>query len=166
VTVASPSPTTLGRSTLRPPSVPWRPGDATRLFLFNALGGFVLLLGWVGISGTARLSHQFAWLSLAIVGFLAAGVGNGIWLLSGRRTIGRRMQTLLDLDALGENVGSVPPVSTARVRPVDPMVFVAPDAATRFHRADCMLVRSKQVHEGGRDEHRRNGLVACEICQP
>jgi hypothetical protein len=137
-----------------------------RLFLFNAIGGFVLILGWVGISGTARLSHQFAWLSLAIVGFLAAAVGNGIWLLAGRRTVGRRMQSLLDLDALGEPVGSLAPVSMAQARPVDPTVFVAPSAGTRFHRADCMLVRSKDVRVAGRDEHRRNGLVACEICQP
>lgn len=151
----------------RRPVVPWTSGDATRLLLVNTAGAFTVLVGWVGTSGTADLSDQFAWTSLAVLGFLVAGTGNGLWLLSGRRAVGIRLEALLDGAPQTTAEPSAEVVVETRVlAPVDDDQLVAPAAATRFHRRNCVLVRDKDVDVASLSGHRKSGRVACEVCQP
>lgn len=157
------APTRLAR-----PSVPWRPADATRLFLLNGVGAFVVLLAWVGCGGTARLSHQFAWTSLGVVGFLTAAVGNGLWLLTGRRMVGVRLRQLLPLEAELDMTepGSRAVPATADPLTYDPELLVAAEGGSRYHRPDCVLVRGKELETGSRSSFFDSPRTPCEVCEP
>ena len=154
-----PAPARTGAADGRP--LPWRPGEAIWTSVLNIVGAVVVLIGWLGVSGTARLSHQYGWTSVAVAGLVIAAFGNGLWLLGGRRAVGVRRRRLL-ADAPEGSVEIIP--STATTSPTADDRPVTAPAMTRYHRPGCILVRAKDVHpyEPGRDGAAR----PCGICRP
>lgn len=155
--------------------VPWTPADLTRLLACNALGLFVLLTGWLGASGTGRLSHQLNWTSLAVLGLLLALAGHGAWLLAGRRAVGTRLGALLREDdrtreAMAGAADDQVPLEivslTAWSDPEDAKGLVAVPGARRYHLIDCVLVRGKQVATESLAGHEQAGRWPCELCEP
>lgn len=150
------------------PSVPWAAADATRLVLANLSGAAVVLIGYVGVSGASRLSTQFGWLSVAVLGFLVAGVTDGLWLMAGRRAIGTRLNGLLiaypPILPIPDQreAGDTGPAARTAQRPSDSLVTAA--SMTRYHRADCLLVRGKELSTVQRDTAESAGLRRCEVC--
>ncbi|MCU1692669.1 MAG: hypothetical protein JWM64_1760 [Frankiales bacterium] len=157
---------------LRPagPSEPWVPRDAVRLLLCQVVGLFVLLGAWAGVAGSSRLSHQYAWTSLAVVGFLVAASGTGTWLLTGRRAVGVRLQELLASHEVTRDgyAGSAPADERPPVPRAEPAVrtgaLVSVPGAERYHRDGCVLVRGKSAVVAERAEHERAGRRPCELC--
>lgn len=161
-----------------PPAEPWRAGDAIRAVVLDLVGCFLIVLGWLGAASTARLSHQYAWTAVAVGGLLVAGFGNALWLLAGRRAVGIRYRRLLAegvgapgaVATPGED-GDAAPASPERARSADGAgetadTLVIGAGMTRYHRADCMLVRGKAVrrHRSGRKSDAR--ARPCGICLP
>lgn len=139
--------------------VPWQPGDASRLLLFDVVGGATLVAGWLGTSETAGLGRQLSWVSVAIVGLLIAGTGNVLWLLAGRRTVGLRLRELLADHPMQEVPVLEVPVSRAGG-------LVAVAKGTRYHTADCLLVRRKTVVPATAAHRKTRSLTPCEACRP
>src|SRR3954471_4036819 len=69
---------------------PWRLGDAMSLVTLNALGVALLVAGWYMAGGRLLLHDQVPAANVAIAGIIVAGVGNAVWLLTGRRAVGLR----------------------------------------------------------------------------
>ncbi|MCW2607854.1 MAG: hypothetical protein JWO60_2547 [Frankiales bacterium] len=154
-------------------SQPWAPGDALRLLVLQVAGAFTVLGAWVGTAGSSRLSHQFAWTSLGVVGFLLAAVGTAAWLLTGRRAVGLRLARLLSECAVTrDSYGRSAPArladepSSVRVAPPSSDGLVAVEGAGRYHRPGCVLVRGKDVLSQAREDHLDAGRRACELCTP
>ena len=148
-------------------SQPWVPGDALRLLALQLVGAFVLLSGWVGVAGSSRLSHQFAWTTLAVLGFLLGAIGTGAWLLTGRRAVGLRLQALLhesEVTNVGYGAGAG---TTGDLLLREPSVAagdrVVVAGARRYHRSGCVLVRGKQLQVLTVLAPDR---VPCELCAP
>src|SRR6266513_1033526 len=66
-------------------------GSAARAGAFSSTlgGGALIALGWVGASGTRVVGDQLPWLIASIAGLGLAALGEGVWIMSGRRTLGR-----------------------------------------------------------------------------
>ena len=139
---------------------PWRLADMLLLYVFTAIGFTILLVAWWGVSGTARLSHQVPWVSLAGAGVIVLGTGNSFWLLIGRRAVAdRRRQLLTAFEAaapLPEGAqpnGSGPqPVWSAGMQ--------------HYHRASCQLVQGKATSSDSLAAHRGAGRRPCGMCLP
>lgn len=145
------------------PPVPWRPAEAIWTTALNIVGAVVVFVGWLGVSGTARLSHQYGWTSVAVVGLVIAALGNGLWLLGGRRAVGVRRRRLLADPPRG--AVDVTSAAVATSPPADDRLVTAP-AMTRYHRPGCILVRGKDVRPY---EPARRGAPAarpCGMCRP
>lgn len=137
------------------------------MVLANLAGVAVVLTGYVGVSGGSELSTQFGWLSVAVLGFVGAGVADGLWLMAGRRAVGIRLNELLRtyppiLDVPGQREADSPSVARAAVMPSDSLVTAA--SMTRYHRTDCLLVRDKELSTLHRETAESGGLRPCEIC--
>lgn len=146
-----------------PAPVPWRPGEAIWTSVLNVVGAVVVFIGWLGVSGTARLSHQYGWTSVAVAGLVIAAFGNGLWLLGGRRAVGVRRRRLL-ADAPEGAVEVATPIASSSPTSDDRLV-TAP-AMTRYHRSGCMLVRGKDVHPHVPARGGTSAARPCGICRP
>ena len=152
--------------------LPWEPTQLVRLSVGTAVGLFAVATGWLGVSGQAALTLQFAWASLCILGLVVSGLANIAWLLAGRRALGVRLAAVLPQVAArlqqpvpSPDAAAVPspaPVRTA----VDALALVASAAMTRFHSVDCPLVRGKDVTASSRAQHQRLGRSCCPVCAP
>ncbi len=121
---------------------PWRRRDAAVVALVVALGVVGLVVTWVGISGTAKLTPQARWLGFGIASLMLTGFAMVGWLVLGltrvaatparwcasagrgavgRRGRGHRMVLVLVTD------------SVSRPR------------AARYHLAHCPLLAGKDV---------------------
>src|SRR4051794_37878468 len=75
--------------------LPWTANDVISLCLRTGFGIVLLLVGWVGASGEARLSHQLKWINCGVAGLVVVGVGGGLWQLAGLRRVRQRQAQLL-----------------------------------------------------------------------
>ena len=150
--------------------LPWELAHLVRLSLWTAVGLIVVLAGWLGVSGQAAVTVQFAWASLCILGLVISGLANIAWLLAGRRALGLRLAALTaQVPAhLRPSVSApehAPAVALSEVAlAVDPLALVATDVMTRFHSADCPLVRGKDATASSRAQHQRLGRSSCSVC--
>src|SRR6266567_188902 len=71
-----------GRSP-RPRSVPL--GRSS--LMANGIGLVLVFVGWWEASGLGAAHNQLAWLNLSLLGLVAAGGANGLWLARGRRVV-------------------------------------------------------------------------------
>jgi hypothetical protein len=134
--------------------LPWRLGDLIRLYAALAVGALLVLAAWLGASGTTKLSAQIAWVNAGIGGLIVGAAGIAWWLLTGRRSIGRRIERLAD------TLYATPSGPAAATR------LVAGPRMTRYHRPGCPLVEGKSVRPADEAEHRRAGLRPCGVCAP
>jgi len=140
---------------------PWHAGDALAMVMGNVMGLSLLAVSWYGASGQLRPSQQTAWVAAGVVGIVLAGVGNAGFLLTGRRTVGRRQVDVVLTQAsglAGSCEGSRDDFSQS--------LPVAVAAAGRYHRPDCHLVLGKTVSRASVDDHVRAGRAPCGMCSP
>lgn len=124
-------------------ALPWRDGDLVML-LGTTIGGLAAIAGaWFGVSGAVSVTQQAAWLNLAVAGFAVFAVGNCLWLLRLRRTVGERRIALVSLDI---GLDDADAAATAPARPgTSTLRLVRVEGMTRVHYADCPLVAGKSV---------------------
>ena len=143
--------------------LPWQPAELLAVLATTAVGFVVIGVGWLGVSGAVATHKQIVWIDVAAAGVLVAGVGNGLWLLAGRRALGERRRRLTAAIA-----GDDAPAATASVtlEVVRNDRLVAGPRMTRYHREDCILVGDKSVRAAGREAHERAGREPCGVCAP
>jgi hypothetical protein len=138
---------------------PWRLGDAMSLFTLNAVGVALLVTGWYMAGGRLLLHDQVSGANVAIAGIIAAGVGNALWLLTGRRAVGMRRNVVGA--AVEERYRSRP-----RPAGVVATKLVAAKGMTRYHRPDCVFVAERRVTANKRETHESRGRTPCGVCRP
>lgn len=142
-------------------TAPWQVGDVMALTLGTALGLAALVVAWVGASGEATTTRQLGWVALGSAGIIVAGFGNAVWLLAGRRAVGRRR-----IEGVVEPARAL---LADRRRPelaAGPATLVAGPSMTHYHRADCVLVVGKRVRAASVEEHAGAGRKPCGVCAP
>ena len=138
---------------------PWNAKQRLVLLVLLALGVVGLIAGYVGTSGTLRVSRQVAWLNVGGAALLVSGAGVVVFLTAGRREIGRRRLNLFgDVVDDGPSAGALVPGTTSAVE------LVAADTMTRYHRADCSFVEGKTVVAATAAGHEQAGRRPCGVC--
>ncbi len=118
---------------------PWRLGDAMSLLTLNAVGVALLVTGWFMAGGRLLLHDQVPGANVAIAGIIVAGVGNAVWLLSGRRAVGLR-----------RNVVGAAVEERYRSRP----------------RPTAVVAAERRVAANKRETHEARGRTPCGVCRP
>lgn len=127
-------------------------------------GGALIALGWVGASGTRVVGDQLPWLVTSIAGLALAALGQGFWIMSGRRTLGRGFVAILPAPA---HRGDDPALATDGLVEVPDDALVAVDGRVGlYHRRACAFVQGKPTSSVPRVAHERAGRAPCEVCQP
>jgi hypothetical protein len=132
-----------------------------------AVTGLILILvSYVGASGTPHFSVQAEWLTLGIAGIVVTGVGIAMWLMTALRVVRIRQRLMIDtLLAMAGAMGRVPDDWDSRGSKATDVLVSGP-AMTHFHRRGCQLVAGKAVESVGRVAHVRAGRTPCEMCRP
>jgi hypothetical protein len=92
----------------------------------------------------------------------AAAVGGSIaWLAAGRRAVRARRLTVI---GVFDQRGFLRSAGARREPATDDVVAVS--GTTRYHRADCVLVRGKVAGPVARRGDAADGLRPCEMCRP
>ena len=151
---------TAPAATAAPPS-PWTAKQRLLLGVLLAVGVAGLIAGYVGTSGTLRVSRQVAWINVTGVGLLISGAGIIFFLTAARREIGRRRLSLF-----GDVAGTTTVDVTTAAGPAAAGDFVAAPTMTRYHRSDCSFVEGKQVQAANAASHRQNNRKPCGVCLP
>jgi hypothetical protein len=125
----------------------------------NAVGLALLVAGWSMASGRLLFHDQVSGANVAIAGIIVAGVGNGVWLLTGRRAVGLRRRTVAE---------AIEGQYRSRPRPVaeEATTFVAAKGMTRYHRPDCVFVVDRKVTGRRRETYESQGRTPCGVCRP
>ncbi len=142
---------------------PWQPAELLAVLATTAVGLVVIAAGWIGVSGAVAPHKQMVWLDVAAAGVLVAGVGNGLWLLAGRRALGERRRRITAAIA-GDDAPATHAAVILEVEQSDRLV--AAQKMTRYHRDDCILVGDKPVRAATREAHERAGRGPCGVCAP
>jgi hypothetical protein len=142
---------------------PNRPARVTVL-AGNATGLLLVLVGWWQVAGRRDVASQVSWLCLSVTGLLVAGVANGLWFALGRRAL-LDARLRLRTAAVGR-IGRRNAVSApeGHDRPGD-LVATGP-RMSRYHRADCVLVRGKELGWIAMTDPQIAGRTPCEVCTP
>src|SRR5438128_8907761 len=74
---------------------PWSPDHLVRLLVANVIGLVFVAVGWWTAAGQGSTRHQLAWLNLSLLGLVAAGGANGLWVARGRRVVTLARATVL-----------------------------------------------------------------------
>jgi hypothetical protein len=153
----------------------WSAEDLLRWAITTGLGGIVIAVGWYIAAGEATFGQQVGPLDAALAGLLLSGLGNLVWLLHGRRTLGERRQLLLPdvADAIASGAAQVVVVGPPLTAPgaVDAAtvddVFLAGEGMERFHRPGCALAAGRMGWTTAtRQEHEEVGRLPCGVCRP
>src|SRR4051794_38744673 len=139
---------------------PWRLGDAMSLVTLNAVGIALVITGWYVAGGRLVLHDQVSGANVAIAGIIVAGVGNAVWLLTGRRAVGLRR------DVVGTAVEDRYRSRPRRAAVVATPNLVAAKGMPRYHRADCVFVAERRVTANKRETHESRGRKPCGVCRP
>jgi hypothetical protein len=143
----------------------WGAEELLRWGLAVGVGGLVVAVSWYVCAGDASFSKQIGPTDAAIGGLVLAGLGNAMWLLRGRRTLGERRRALLpDVVVVAEPVGRVTRVSgVSEARPDE--LLVAGVGMELFHRPDCALAAGRGWTTMTRAEHEAAGRHPCGVCR-
>src|SRR2546423_920600 len=114
----------------------WRSPVRAATFGSTLAGVVLVALGWVGVSGTRVVSHQLPWLVTSIAGLGLAALGQGVWVLSGRRTLGQGFVAVLP--APSRRAGADVQAADAPSERRDDGALVAVDGRVGlYHRLAC-----------------------------
>ncbi|MDQ2651155.1 MAG: hypothetical protein M3Z03_16575 [Actinomycetota bacterium] len=143
---------------------PWRLSEMLVLYGFTVASVVVMLVGWWGVSGTARLSHQVPWICVAVGGLILLGTGNSFWLLIGRRAVADRRRELLAAFApFAADTGTATEVHLRNGAAPKP---VAATGMGHYHRPTCQLVQGKATRAATVAAHAKAGRRPCGMCEP
>jgi hypothetical protein len=144
---------------VRAPASPWSAKHRLMLAVLLAIGVAGLTAGYIGTSGTLRVSKQVVWVNLAGAALLFSGAGIVLFLTAARREIGRRRLSLFG------DLGAVETVDrSADISAVD---LVTAPTMTKYHRADCSFVDGKTgLKVASSVDHQNVGKQPCGVCLP
>src|SRR3954471_12055469 len=78
------------------PVAPWRSQAIVTLVTRVAAGVGLIGVAVYQASGQATVAAQVRWANWGVVGLVAVGAANGLWLLTVRRAVGARARSLFD----------------------------------------------------------------------
>ena len=125
-------------------------------------GGVVIAVGWVSVSASRTASDQIGGLVAAVVGLGLAAVGQAVWIISGRRSLGRGMANVLPAPDRPAEEHHLDRVSAAD----DGRLIVVQGGVGLYHRPGCPFTGGKSVTTGDRQSHEQAGRSACAVCEP
>lgn len=136
----------------------------------SAVGGVLLFLGWLGVSGEPVVALQVPYLASASIPGASLVIGGAV-LLGGesarRRAIDSAEMVATLYDLLTEASEPPPSDPTSEVGGAGNTELWALPVGTRFHRRGCALVEGKpDAVPVGRETIRARGLHPCAICDP
>ena len=141
------------------PASPWTARQRLMLAVLLVLGVVGLIAGYVGTSGTLRVSRQVVWVNLAGAALLVSGAGVVLFLTAARREIGRRRLSLFG------DLGTVETVD--RSSDISAADLVTAPTMTKYHRADCSFVDGKSALKVASSvDHQKVGKQPCGVCLP
>ena len=147
-------------------SVPWRYGDLLAL-AGMALAGFAFVgVAAFASSRTSDLATQVRWTNVAVVGVIVLGVGNLLWLITGRRAVGELRRVLVPRLLAFESCTARAGVGAGDVELDAVAAFVSSRIMTKYHLRTCALVRDKAVRAASLAVHERRGRRPCGVCLP
>ena len=139
---------------LAEPAGLWSARDRRIVVGWLAAGAALVGLSWFLAAGEAEPADQLGPLSLGVAGGLVwlSGLLTGV--ARGRRQVGRRARMLLG------------PAPSASLAAASAETLVAGGERHWFHRADCLLSRSRSWPAASRSEHEQAGRQPCLACNP
>ncbi|HVW32626.1 MAG TPA: hypothetical protein VHL53_08820 [Acidimicrobiia bacterium] len=144
------------------PASPWKAKERVTLAVLLAIGVLGLVAGYVGTSGTLRVSHQVVWIDLAGAGLLVSGAGVVLFLTAGRRAVGQRR-----LGLFGNVAGAAAEAAPADTAAYSATDLVSAPTMTKYHRGDCSFVADKAgLAPGTAVAHEKVGRKPCGVCLP
>ena len=145
---------------------PWGPEMLIRVLSFNAVGLILAIAGWYNAAGSDRPRTQLTWIEVGVAGFAIAAVGDGMWVLRGRRALAAAAR-----DLFGPDLTELLPHARREAvdEAVDADALLSAPGTIRYHRPSCVLLRghlAAALDLRSRAAHERSGRRACEVCQP
>ena len=136
------------------PGGPWSDRDRRIVVGWLVTGAALVALAWFLAAGKAEPADQLGPLSLGVAGGLVwlSGLLSGV--ARGRRQVGRRARMLLG------------PAPATNLAAVSADTLVAGDNRHWFHRADCLLARSRNWPPASRSAHEQANRQPCPACNP
>ena len=141
------------------PASPWTARQRLVLAVLLVLGAAGLAAGYLGTSGTLRLSRQVVWVNVSGASLLVSGFGVAVFLTAGRRAVGRRRLGLFG-DLHAGRVGTGGPGGGVVSD------LVAAESMTRYHRVDCSFADGKTVVAATAAQHEQAGRRPGGVCLP
>ena len=135
-------------------TVPWTAHDRRLLAVRLGAGGAAVTVAWFLAAGKAEPDDQIPFAALSVLGALVGMHGVFAWVTRGRRLVGERARFLL----------GVAPAADVDVASAE--TLVAGPQHTWFHRADCMLAKSRGWPSADRAIHEKAGRQPCRACKP
>ena len=143
------------------PASPWNAKQRLMLGLLLAIGVAGLIAGYIGTSGTLRVSKQVVWINLSGAALVLSGAGVVLFLTAARREIGRRRLSLFG------DLGVVDVAAVDRGVDISAADLVTAPTMTKYHRADCSFVDGKTgLKVASSVDHQKVGKVPCGVCLP
>jgi hypothetical protein len=139
-------------------TVPWRPGDFFTAYVCAAAGLLVICMAWLGASSSVNVDSQVRWADLGVAGLIVLGTGNILWLLTGRRAVGKLRRDVIATLGRLEEAADVP------AAPVTDGVLVSGAGMSLYHRPDCLFVAGKRVRRSSAQAFQRRGRQPCRAC--
>src|SRR3954454_15113970 len=143
-------------------------------YILIAIGGILLLVGYLGVSREVIVARQIPYLvSGGLVGLGAITIGGRLLLIEDlRRDSGRldrlekAVQELHQVLLYRPDAPSLSPTAAGTNGAAQTKLFVLPGGES-FHRPDCPVVGDKPAGRSVTLETaQRKGLHACPLCQP
>ena len=133
--------------------------DYLPFIVVGVSAGSLYGLAGMGLVLAYKTSGIFNFAQGAIAGIIVAGVGNAVWLLTGRRAVGLRRRTVAN---------AIERRYRGRAQPIaeQTTTLVAAKGMTRYHRADCVFVAERRVTANKRQTHESRGRTPCGVCRP
>lgn len=145
-------------TTLRSAGAPalWQPRRFRSLCLLQVVAVVVVVVAALGARNTGDFSEQTNWTALAVVGLMVGSLASSGWLLVGRREVGRRRARV------ARSAASL--FDRPEIHGESDALRVATTVMTRYHRAECSMVRGKDAVPASIADHHRAERTACAIC--
>lgn len=138
--------------------IPWRYGDLLALLGVGIAGLALVGLAFYSSNRTDDLASQVRWVNVGVVGVLLLGVGNLLWLITGRRVVGELRRVVV------ARVAALASAGTSDTPAVRDESFVSSRSMTKYHLRSCPLVRGKAVRASSLATHDRRGRRPCGVC--
>lgn len=140
---------------------PWTDADVLRLCVASAVGLIAIVATWYWISGSANTGTQALWLNIGVAGVVISALGNGVWLLRGRRAVGERRAELVSLQAVETPAELAPDPARSSASSTTTLGLVRAVGMTHVHVEECPLVAGKAVQPAALGEG-----DPCGVCLP